>query len=660
MRFANLLICLALTLCLVACSGGGGSTAAGTSSTLISIAVTPSNVSIITDSTQQYSAIGTYSDATTHNLTASVTWSSSDTSVATISSSGFAASLATGTTEITATLGGVAGSTTLTVGPLSLVSLDIRPATPSVPLGNSGQFTATGTYNDATTRDLTALVTWGSSDTAVATISNSAGTNGRATTLATGSSVITATSGSVSASTTLTVTAAALVSIDITPVSPSTLLGTPVQFSATGNYTDASSHDITVTATWSSSATSVATVSNTAGSKGLATPISPGTTNITVQSSTVSGSTLLTVTDAPPAVNTMNVTVNGSLCSGGSYPNKPCISVTICSPGTATCQTIDDILLDTGSYGLRLFKQVVTVPLTQTTVGGNSLAECVQYADGSAQWGPVKLADVVLGGEPAVTVPIQVIDDAFGTVPASCGTPLYSPVVAGFNGILGVGLFAEDCGSTCVSGANNGNYFTCSGASCSGSTVPLAGQVQNPVALLPQDNNGVILQLPSAQAGGSVSVNGQLVLGINTRSNNIPIGVTAYPVDSTGSFITIYNGTSDTNSFIDSGSNALFFNSFGTIPVCTGIYADWFCPASTRSLTATNRGSGGSPSGSVAFQIGRASTLFSTFNNVFAELGGNSTFGFDWGLPFFLGRSVYVGISGRGDSSLGSGPYWAY
>lgn len=660
MRFAKLIICAAMFLCLAACGGGGSAGKAGATATLSSIAVVPSNTSITVGSTQQYSAIGTYSDSSTRNLTENVSWSSSNIPVATIASNGLAISLLAGTTVITATLDGVTGNSALTVVLPSLVSLEIRPASLSVPLGNTPQFTATGTYNDSSTHDLTALVTWGSSDVAVAKVSNSDGSNGKVTTMATGSSVITATSGIVSSSATLTVSAATLVSITITPVNPSTPLKTPLQFSATGSYSDASSHDITTTASWSSSVTSVATVGNSTGNRGLATPLFAGTTTITALSGSVSGSTLLTVIPATSTINIMPISVNGSLCSANSYPNKPCVSVRICAPGTTTCQTIDDILLDTGSYGLRLFKQVVTVPLTQTTVGGKSLAECVQYADGSADWGPVRLADVILGSEPAVTIPIQVIDAAFGTVPASCGTPESSPTVAGFNGILGVGLFVEDCGPACVSGANNGTYYTCSAASCSGSTVPLNAQVQNPVALLPLDNNGVILQLPSIPNGGSTSVNGQLVLGINTRSNNIPSGVTAYPADSAGSFTTIYNAIPDSNSFLDSGSNGLFFNSFGTIPECGGSYAGWYCPASTLNLTATNRGSSGSPSAPVAFHIGKTSALLRTSNNVFAELGGTNYYGFDWGLPFFLGRSVYVGISGRSGSSLGIGPYWAY
>jgi hypothetical protein len=123
-----------------------------------------------------------------------------------------------------------------------------------------------------------------------------------------------------------------------------------------------------------------------------------------------------------------------------------------------------------------------------------------------------------------------------------------------------------------------------------------------------------------------------------------------------GDFITVFNGKTYSDSFIDSGSNGLFFNasSISALTIC----GDWFCPSSTQSLSATTKGYTGSPSGTVSFQIGNASTLFSSSNNVFAELGGPDT-SFDWGLPFFLGRSVYVGIENK-TSSMGKGPYWAY
>ncbi len=232
----------------------------------------------------------------------------------------------------------------------------------------------------------------------------------------------------------------------------------------------------------------------------------------------------------------MAITVNGSLCSNNSYINKPCVSVTICTPATSTCQTINDILLDTGDSGLRIFKQVLSVSLTQVTSGGNAVAECIQYADGSSVWGPVKTAGVVLGNEPAVQVPIHVIDSTFGTAPAGCSGAYQIPADAGYNGSLGVSFFAQDCGPTCRAGAGNGVYYACSGATCTGAAVELANQVQNPVALLPVDNNGVIVQLPSVPSSGAPSVNGYLVLGIGTRSNNVPSGVTAYAADAVRQF----------------------------------------------------------------------------------------------------------------------------
>jgi hypothetical protein len=365
----------------------------------------------------------------------------------------------------------------------------------------------------------------------------------------------------------------------------------------------------------------------------------------------------LTVTGGGSTDNEIPITVNGALCSDNSYLNKPCVSVTVCTPGTSTCQTINDILLDTGSYGLRLFKQVLTVLPPAT---GN-IAECIQFADGSSVWGPVQTADVILGNEPVVSVPIQVIDSTFGARPVGCFNADPTPAAAGFNGILGVGLFTHDCGTTCVSSANNGIYYAC-GASCSGTTVSLTSQVQNPAALLPQDNNGVLVQLPSVPLGGTSSVSGKLILGIGTQPNNVPSPVTTYDADpTTGEFTTLFSGRTY-DSFIDSGSNGLFFTppSGSSLPSCPFPNTGWFCPASTLSLSATNTSASGTPSGPIAFQIGNFTNLtLNTFKKAFVEIGGTFPGSFDWGLPFFFGKNVFVGYEGR-TSSLGTGPYWAY
>ncbi|MGO8991163.1 MAG: DUF3443 family protein [bacterium] len=369
--------------------------------------------------------------------------------------------------------------------------------------------------------------------------------------------------------------------------------------------------------------------------------------------------------------NVLSITVNGSLCSAAtssSYPNKPCVSVTVCSPGSTTdCQIIDDILLDTGSSGLRIFKQVLTVSLTQETIDSHALAECIQYGDGSSDWGPVKMASIILGNEPAVQVPIQVINQTFGTPPEPCQGqyPDTSPAEAGFNGILGVSFFAQDCGSECVDPNTNYMYYTCNGTSCTLTAAPLSNQVPNPVALLPEDNNGVIVELPDVPTGGSVSVNGQLLLGIGNHSNNIPSpGVTAYAADDNpadynyGEFLTTFSGT-PLYSFLDTGSNGLFFPALSSLPDCGSYNSGWFCPSSLVDLSATNEGASGSPSGAVSFQIGNCDSLFSSSNMVFPDIGGDCPGEFDWGIPFHLGKNVYVGIENM-SSTLGTGPYWAY
>jgi hypothetical protein len=511
------------------------------------------------------------------------------------------------------------------------------------------------------------MVTWNSSDTKVATISNSAGLNGLATSKGSGLTTITATSGNVSNTAALTVSSKVLVSIAVTPATWSIPTNTTEQYTATGTYSDNTTTDITTSVTWTSTIPDVATISNAIGSQGLVTSVATGTTMIAARSGNAPGAALLTVgTPTAAANNVIPITVNGSLCSAANskgYLNKPCVSVTVCTPGssgTLDCQVINDILLDTGSFGLRIFKSVLNTPLesslTQVTAGSGSLATCAQFGDGSSEWGPVKLADVVLGNETASNVPIQVLDTTFGSPPAGCQNADKTPLKAGFNGILGVGLFPQDCGSLCEILSNNGMYYSCSGSSCAGTKVSLAEQVSNPVVLLSVDNNGVIVELPSVPSSGAPSVNGILVLGIDTQPNNASSGVTRYGTDQFGDIVTTLNGASY-SSFLDSGSNGLFFTapSRGLLPNCTS-NPGWFCPQSITTLSATNADASLLVSSDVFFQIGNADNLASSpTNNVFPDIGASVPGFFDWGLPFYFGRSVYVGIK-----TTTSDPYFAY
>jgi hypothetical protein len=363
----------------------------------------------------------------------------------------------------------------------------------------------------------------------------------------------------------------------------------------------------------------------------------------------------------------MQVTINGSLCGSSVYVNEPCTAVTICAVGTTNCQTITNILLDTGSYGLRIFSSVVSAgvlgalnPVATTNPSGNA-AECATFGTGKS-WGGIRSTDVILAGESPVTVPVQYIDSTYVSEATYCNGAYSSPSVTGFNGILGVGLFAQDCGTTCTNILPPKIYYACNGGSCSGvdathgAQISLANQVVNPVNNLSADNTGIILSLPSIGNTGVTSVVGCVILGIGTQANNSPSGVTTFPTNGSGDFTTTLNG-SNYSSFLDSGSNGYF------VPAAAignpGTSGSWFIPGSTLDFATTNLANGGSPTSVFNLEVANANNLFATGNSVFDNLSGPYSSLIDLGLPYFFGRNVYVGIAAKA-TSLGTGPYWAY
>ena len=286
----------------------GSSVLAVTPAVLTDIDVTPALPSIALGTPQQFTATGTYSDNTTEDLTAVVTWTSSSTAVATVNSSGLATTTGTGLATITATLGAIFGSTDLTVNAATLVSIDVSPTDPSIPMGITQQFSASGNYSDGSVQDLTALVTWSSSNTGIAAISNASGSSGLATPVAPGQTTITATLGGKSGSSTLTVTAATLTSIAITPANPRIALGTKLQFTATGTYSDATIQDLTAFVAWNSSNVAIATISNAGVTRGLATSVAAGATTITAALGAVSNTVPVTLTVTNATLTSITVT----------------------------------------------------------------------------------------------------------------------------------------------------------------------------------------------------------------------------------------------------------------------------------------------------------------------------------------------------------------
>jgi hypothetical protein len=359
-----------------------------------------------------------------------------------------------------------------------------------------------------------------------------------------------------------------------------------------------------------------------------------------------------------------SISVDVGHCGPNGYINEPCVSVTICTPGTQQCQTVPNILLDTGSYGLRIFSSAITVGLTQMLDGsGKNIAQCAQFGTGST-WGPVKSADVKLGTEPTINIPIQVIDTTYATVPTDCTGLDTSPDTAGWNGILGVGNLTYDCGADCVNTQNNRIYFSCSGATCTSTAIPLSRQLINPIAALPIDNNGLILNLPSVTSTGLASTSGTVTFGVGTRSNNGSTAKTILYLDSAGDFSTQFNGKSYSTSFLDSGSNGIFFPGPTGLADCATntLVTGFYCPPSPTSFSAALVASGSTTQKPASFEVRDANQLVNMYgltSGAFNNLGGSSTTWFDWGLPFFFGKSVSVILENK-SSPIGAGPIVAF
>jgi hypothetical protein len=193
---------------------------------------------------------------------------------------------------------------------------------------------------------------------------------------------------------------------------------------------------------------------------------------------------------------------------------------------------------------------------------------------------------------------------------------------------------------------------------CTPALASLSQQIQNPVGMFAQDNNGVIIELPSLPPSGAPGASGSITFGIGTQSNNAVGSALVIPVDPSGNFSTVLsNTTTYGNSFIDSGSNALFFAD-PSIPNCA-VHTGFYCPNPAANLSATNQGPGGAVS-MVNFQVANTDAL-NPSNFAFSNIAGTNSdaTSFDWGLPFFYGRRVLTAIEGQA-TSAGFGPYVAY
>jgi hypothetical protein len=356
---------------------------------LTGVSVSSPDTVVASGSTEQYTATGTYSDFSTADLTTQATWTSSDPVVSIGFNTGLAQALlignaSSGHADITATYGGMHDTRGLDVSPAALVSITVGSSTLAIPNGTTLQFSAIGHYTDFSSQNLTNSVTWTSSGPQVSVDT----VTGLATAVSVGGPVsIQAASGMINASRPLTVTAAVPTGLTVSPLSTTIAVGTKRQFVATASYSDGVPHNVTSQATWQSSATGVATIVTATG---LATAVSPGTTNITASFAGFTNSGSLSVNIATlasiaitPATPSMPVGFDVAFRATGTYTDSSTQDLTTqvtWASSAPTIATIDTTHSAASGTTTTLLAGTTTISATLGSRVGSTVFTVTPYA----------------------------------------------------------------------------------------------------------------------------------------------------------------------------------------------------------------------------------------------------------------------------------------
>jgi hypothetical protein len=357
-----------------------------------------------------------------------------------------------------------------------------------------------------------------------------------------------------------------------------------------------------------------------------------------------------------------------------------------------------------------LASKVNALSLPPVTVASGNVWECFPFVIGGL-WGPVVGADVYLGqqGTTGIALPVQLIDDQHALSPTNdCITVTNNSLLTtagavGANGILGIGNTIVDCGVDCDSTpplyhttaatppGSSVLYYGCPSAAtsptaCGLTTILDNSQVQNPVAALASPyNNGVVLKMPAIPANqpGAATAAGELILGVDPShlpGNATQVFLGTHPNTNPDSYLSIttqYNNHVFVNSYLDTGTNGLFFyDATLANSACSSQQASsyWYCPSTTLSNLQAILSDGDNPTlhqVSVSFQIANFAILSATSNTAFSDSGGavngQDAFGnpipdtktFAWGLPFFYGKQVALSIWQQSGSPTGPWVAWA-
>ena len=459
------------------CSCGGGSSAP----TLSYVTVTPGNAVLAIGLTQQYTATAHYSDGSSADVTGQATWgvvTTSGSNVASITAGGLVTALALGAATVSATYSGHSGSTTLTTAPVAITWIEVAPANPTIAKGQTQAFTATAHWSDGHTTDVTATGGWSSQNTGVATMSGAVATGQGA-----GTATIVAYAGGKSGSTLLTVTGPLLVSVAVRPSAPTIATGTSRQLTAIGTWSDNTAQDVTLTASWVSSVTTVATV----GVPGVVNGIAPGTSAVSAAMGDVTGLTTVTVTPAtlqgvsisPPQPSvgpgdTLTFSAIGSFSDGTSYPipagvtwaSSAPATVAVDPSGAATAISIGTASLSASYDGV---VGATTVTVTSSPPGttwtwrptGSTLpgATLSNYQLNAIVWTGTQL---VTAGAPGfvLTSPDGLAWSVHASGPAGVVNALAWAPELGLLVAVGSGIWTSSDGITWVANAGVGHSFS--------------------------------------------------------------------------------------------------------------------------------------------------------------------------------------------------------
>lgn len=584
---------------------------------LQSITITAASSTVAKGSTDQFTAIGTFSNGTTQNLTASVNWNSSNTVAVAINNSGLATGMNGGSSNISASHKGVTSNTVaLSVSPAALQSITISAANSSIAKGSTDQLVATGRFSDGTTQNLTNSVTWSSSNATVATINAS----GLATGVSAGSSNISASqNGVISNAIVLLVNAATLQSITITATNGSIAKGTTDQFTATGTFSDGTTQNLTNSAIWTSSNTAVVTISN-----GIATGASAGSSNISAAQNgitsnsfvlSVTAATLqsITITSASASIakgTTDQFTATGSFSDGttqnltnsATWSSSNTAVATISSSGLATAAGIGSSSISATQNGLTsnvialnvtaptLLSIAITAPGTPLAAGSNEqLTATGTYTDGTTQ-NLTNSASWSSSNSAAATVTSSGI--ATGV---AVGQTTISAVQAGITGSLVLPVTATISGA--ISPASNG----------SGATLTLSGPTN---AAITADANGNFAF--TGLANGSYT--------LTPTKSGIVFSPTSQVVTISGTSSTAINFTATVQTFSLSGSLTPSATTAGATVALSG--------ATTATTVADVNGNysfNGLVNGSYTVTPSKTNYVFSPANQTVSMSGANKT-----------------------------------